>query len=604
MQNITKVLKLIKKNIWTLVGFESMFKIISLLIFTPLFLNIFKLITKITGYNYLSLENVTSFLTNPLTLIMLLILIMLMTFYTLFDISTIIIILDASYQNKQIKIFEAMLIAFQKCRNVLHLKNIPLAFLVLFLIPFLHIGVSSSFITTIKIPEFILDYILNNRLLTILVVILVFILVMILLRWLYSLHYYILENKSFKEARKSSIQLSHKKHLKDFITIVLVQFITTLIYLVLLFIGILLIITISEIFKNLLLKSLTTTIIWIFIALSFVIYSALATPISYATLSIMYYFHKNAKHEKIHFVALNENDNKTNLWLKKTCWGLGILSLIIGTIFTYGLYQGKYNFNIEYLRTLEVTAHRGASILYPENTMSAFIGAKELGADWIELDVQQSKDGEIIVIHDTNFKRTTGVDKNTWELTLDEIEQLDAGRVFSEQYQNEKIPLLKDVLAYAKDNNIRLNIELKPTGYETDFEQKVVDIIKENHFEQNCVITSQVYNVLEKVKAYDADVKTVYVMSLAYGDILSLKAADNFSIEASSINKSLVKKIHNEGKEIYAWTVNTEENIRKMIDLNVDNIITDNITLAKDIIYSSKTSNVINEYVKFVQNIF
>ena len=92
-------------------------------------------------------------------------------------------------------------------------------------------------------------------------------------------------------------------------------------------------------------------------------------------------------------------------------------------------------------------------------------------------------------------------------------------------------------------------------------------------------------------------------MSLAYGDITKLQAADSFSIEASSVTKKLVNKVHNEGKELYAWTVNTEDNIRKMIDLKVDNIITDNISLAKDIIYSSKTSNVIQEYIKWVNDV-
>ena len=93
-------------------------------------------------------------------------------------------------------------------------------------------------------------------------------------------------------------------------------------------------------------------------------------------------------------------------------------------------------------------------------------------------------------------------------------------------------------------------------------------------------------------------------MSLAYGDVLKLKAADGFSIEESSINKTLVKKIHNSGREVYAWTVNNKDNMNKMIDLKVDNIITDNITLAKDTIYESKTSNIINEYIKFVQKLF
>ena len=151
---------------------------------------------------------------------------------------------------------------------------------------------------------------------------------------------------------------------------------------------------------------------------------------------------------------------------------------------------------------------------------------------------------------------------------------------------------------------MKLNIELKPTGHEKEFEKQVVEIIKEKDFSEDCVITSQVYKVLENVKKADERVKTVYVMSLAYGKITDLKYADNFSVEASSANKKLVNRVHKEGKELYVWTINSKENIEKMIELNVDNIITDNITLAKDTIYASKTSNVINEYVKLVRQIF
>lgn len=231
-------------------------------------------------------------------------------------------------------------------------------------------------------------------------------------------------------------------------------------------------------------------------------------------------------------------------------------------------------------------------------------GAKNLGTDWIELDVQQTKDGKIIVIHDTNFKRTTGVNKNTWELTSDEVKKLDAGSWFDEKYEGEKIPFLEEVIEFAKMNNIRLNIELKPTGHETGFEKNVIDIINKANFKDRCVVTSLVYDVLENVKKYDKDIKTVYVMGLAYGDITALKAADHFSVEATSITENLVSHVHREGKQIYAWTVNTKESIQEMVDLNVDNIVTDNIELAKDIIYASKTSNVLNEYIRRIENIF
>ncbi len=148
-----------------------------------------------------------------------------------------------------------------------------------------------------------------------------------------------------------------------------------------------------------------------------------------------------------------------------------------------------------------------------------------------------------------------------------------------------------------------MNIELKPSGHEQNFEQCVVDLIRAENFEENCVVTSISYETLERVKAYDQDIQTVYVMSLAYGDITKLAAADHFSIEASSISREMVADNHYAGKRVYAWTPNTQESISRMIELGVDNIVTDDVTLAKECIYISRTSDVVTEYVKWLQSI-
>ncbi len=165
------------------------------------------------------------------------------------------------------------------------------------------------------------------------------------------------------------------------------------------------------------------------------------------------------------------------------------------------------------------------------------------------------------------------------------------------------MPLLSEVIAFAKKNKIKLNIEIKPSGHEKEFEKEVADIIEAEDFYNNCVVTSQVYGVLENIKAYNSRIQTVYVMSLAYGDINRLNAAGHFSIEASSITEKIVSDVHNAGKELYAWTVNTEESINRMIDLNVDNIITDDTALAKECIFLSKTSNVAAEYIKWLSKV-
>lgn len=606
MKKIQTIWQMLRMNMNSFLIFEFAFKILSLLIFTPLFLNIFNFIMNITGYKYITYENIGSFLSNPITIILLIVLILIMMVYTMFDITTIIVILDHSYHKKKIKVIDALKYSLKRCSHLFSLKNISLAFLILFLIPFLNLGITSGFISTISIPEFILDFINTNHKLTFLFILLMIILTIIFLNWLYSLHYQVLENISFKEARQKSRKLGRKKHLQDLLSIIIIQFVYVMFYIIYIILGILIIIILNQLFnKILLINSFMTTVIWFFIAISIVIFTLLSTPISFAIISVLFYYRKDQRKEKSKPLKIKiTNTKKKDLFLKKVVIVFILCAILGGTFFTYGLYKGKYNLNIAFTRTLEVTAHRGASITHPENTMAAFKEAKNLGTDWIELDVQQTKDKKIIVIHDHNLERTAKVNKNIWELTYDEIKELDVGSYLKEDFKEERIPLLKDVLTFAKENNLKLNIELKPTGHETDFEKNVIDLINEYDFKNDCVLTSQVYEVLEKIKDYDNDIKTVYVMSLAYGDITSLTKADHFSIESTSITSSLVKKVHSEGKELYAWTVNTEENINKMINLKVDNIITDDITLAKDTIYRSKTSNLINEYIKLVENIF
>ncbi len=607
MGKVRQLGRLVKRNRWALAKFEITFKLLTFLVAVPLFSGSVRLVMKLTGYEYLTVENVVSFAIHPLTIVSFLALLLLMTAYAMFDITTVVIILDQSCQNRKACLQDVMRISARKCGKLFRFRSLSLAFLILFLIPFLNLGLATGVISTIQVPGFIQDYILQNRILLVLCSGLVAFLAALLLRWLYSLHYLILEDMPFGEARKHSCRLGAGRHIKDLFSLVSMQLVISLVFLGCVMIGILLIMAVDSLLENLtLLNSFVSTIIWMFIALSAAVFMSLSMPFGYAGISVLFYKHKQELGEEIRSLKLEDGDRgaKDNSRMRAVGFGIVIAALALGTVFTYGLQLGKYNLNIEYARTTEVTAHRGASVDYPENTMSAFRGAAELGADWIELDVQQTQDGRIIVIHDTNFKRTTGVNKNTWELTYEEVSRLDAGSFFGPDYAGERIPLLSEVVEFARENLIKLNIELKPTGYERDFEKKVVDIVTERDFLDKCVITSQVYQVLENVKEYSPEAQTVYVMSLAYGNITKLEAADHFSVEAANVTENLVDRVHGEGKQLYAWTVNTESGIRRMVELNVDNVITDNVILAKETIYAEKTSDLISEYVKLLEKIF
>lgn len=600
---INKIKNMLFYNFQELVTFQTVFKVTSFLIFAPLFLNLFNIIMKITGYEYLTIENLFNFVTNPLVIIMLLLLILFMMVYTFFDLSTIIIILDASYQKKKIDIKEVLTISVRKSVEVFKFKNIALAFMILFLIPFLNIGIVSGFVSSIKIPEFIMDYINNNLLFMGIFWIVFGLLTILLLRWLYAVFYYVLENCDFKEARKRSINLSQHSRFKDLVKLVAIQGIVYALYIIFLLIGIALIYLFYKLLsKVMIIGSIFITIIGIFLALSLIIFAALSMPLSYAVISIMFYRHKEKNSENIKHINFNKR-KKIVITTKK--WqhfkvSLVIIAIATGSVFTYGVATNKYNFNIEYIKNTEITAHRGDSLNYPENTILAFTSALDKNADWVELDVQLTKDKQIVVSHDANLRRIAGIDKNISDLTYDELQQIE----ISKSYPNVRIPLLSEVFKWGILNNISFNVELKPYDNETSLVEKTIELILKYHLEDRVILTSGKYSILEDVKAINNKIKTAYIMSLAYGDILKLDKADNFSIEASSISKELVKKLHNQGKEVYAWTVNTKDSINKMLDLNVDNIITDDVDLARKLLFESKSSNLVFVYLKMIEEIF
>ena len=599
---INKIKNMLLYNIRELIMFQGTFKVTSFLIFTPLFLNLFNIIMQITGYDYLTLENISSFLLNPLVLIMLILLVLFMMVYTFFDLSTIIIILDASYQKKKIELREVLGLSLRKSIEVFKIKNIPLAFMILFLIPFLNIGVVSGFVSSIKIPEFIMDYI-NGNVLFMSVFWGGFILLSILLlRWLYAIHYYVLENCDFKEARLRSINLGKKRYLFDLGRLVLFQGIGYLIYIVFVLIGLALIYLIYKLLsKILIISSVFITIIGLFLALSLIGFASLSMPLCYAVLSIMYYQKKEKKGETIRHIKFNK---KKRIVIPTKRWqhfkvSLGLIAILTGSVFTYGIVTNKYNFNIEYIKNTEITAHRGDTSLYPENTIEAFKSAVEKQTDWIELDIQETKDKKIVVSHDANLKRVAGIDRNIYDMTYDEVESVKLSEI-----GNIRIPSLEEVLKWMILTNVKLNIELKPYTDDGSLVKNTIDLIEKYHLEDRVVLSSGKYSILENIKEINKEIQTAYIMSIAYGDLLKLDKADNFSLEASMINASLIKKAHNNGKEIYAWTVDSKDNINKMLELNVDNIITDDVELTYKLLFASKSSNLVAVYLKWIERIF
>ncbi|NFO12457.1 glycerophosphodiester phosphodiesterase [Clostridium botulinum] len=600
-----QVLSLLKFNIATMVKFELIYKVLSTLVFIPLAVLLLDFSMSITGYNYLTIENIGSYISNPKSLLIFIILILLLTFFSMIDISAVIYIIDGSKHGKHITLKQVINFAYQNSRRVFRRKNFFIALFVLLILPVVNIGMASGLITYIAIPEFIMDFITANRFLSITWVLLMSGIVIFTVRRLYCFHYFTLEGCQFDEAKKRSCQLQKGHWLSDFFTLLILQVMCFILFFVVMGILIALIIFFATIFDvQSVFYSIILGIIAFISIVTLIIYLCLMVPISFSCISILYYNHKNRIGEKIATIDDSEVLKKHSLKFK-IITGLLVISCVgIISTFSYLVFNNQLDLNIEYITLTEVSAHRGASINYPENTMKAFEMAVEQNADWIELDVQLTSDGIPVIMHDSNLYRITGVNKNIWEVTYNDIKDLDCSSWFSSEFAGERISTLGEVLDFAKKEHIKLNIELKPTGYEKDFEKIVIDTINQKNFKNSCVVTSQEYSTLQRIKEYDQEIKTIYVMSIALGDITELTEADGFSVEASFITPRLVSMVHNSGKKVFAWTVNTRENMDKMIEMNVDNIVTDNIALAKAAVYESRSGNLVRNYILTIIKLF
>ena len=221
-----------------------------------------------------------------------------------------------------------------------------------------------------------------------------------------------------------------------------------------------------------------------------------------------------------------------------------------------------------------IVAHRGASRAAPENTLAAMSKAIEFGADYAECDVFQIKDGEIVLFHDEEMERTTGKEGMIWDYTLAELKEMEAGSWFKEEFRGEPIPTLQEVIRFVR-GKIKLNIEIKISGNDPDIAQKVVDIIRSEGIENECMITSFEKPVIEKVKEIAPKMITGFIFDEEHPPDIFEGSWEYVCSKRNIVDEEFVQEAKRNGKKIFVWTVNYPAEMEKLISLGVDGIITD-----------------------------
>ncbi len=225
----------------------------------------------------------------------------------------------------------------------------------------------------------------------------------------------------------------------------------------------------------------------------------------------------------------------------------------------------------------KIIAHRGFSGITPENTLISFQKAIECGADYFELDIHKTKDDSIVVIHDESIDRTSSNDMKgeIAEMTYSELNAVRVGfsKEFGDKYKNEKIPTLREALELAK-GKIKVCIEIKVY----DVEKEVLNIVNDLGVNDEVIIFSFYYPVLTKIRELDKNIPILFLVNNA--DIMILDSARAIGSNAigsgngTAVTREFLDIAHNNGMEVWIWTVNDEDEMQKFIDIGIDGLIT------------------------------
>jgi glycerophosphoryl diester phosphodiesterase len=227
-----------------------------------------------------------------------------------------------------------------------------------------------------------------------------------------------------------------------------------------------------------------------------------------------------------------------------------------------------------------VIGHRGASALAPENTLSAFELAIQQEADAIEFDVKLSSDKQVIVIHDPTLERTTNGMGKVAKTPLALLKDLDAGSKFSPKFAGEKIPTLEEVFeCFGK--KIFMNVEL--TNYSSPLDglvYQVSDLVRKHGLEKKVIFSSFFSRNLKLARQLMPEVPCGLLAYSGWMGYLPREFGWKNHYQAlhpysTDVNNILVQNVHAAGKRIHVWTVNGEENYKRMLGLNIDGIFTD-----------------------------
>ena len=494
--------------------------------------------------------------------------IILLTILTLFflfamDINALVILCGRVLKGEKPNVFFCIKEGFVSLRRFISLRGLAVVLYLSLLSPILGFGVSISLTQNLYIPKFITSVIFATPVYLIGVIVVFAALIFLGVIFMFILHGTLLDDMKLKESGRTSVGLV-KKNWKDFLkNIVLFAVLYLLVFAVEFFV----------LFLAMLIKILIPIPESADLIVSLILLLVIAAPIFYTVLLFMpfYVLKITMLYNRYQSGGTWEYQKRANRKSPLVIANVVIVVLLIAGITVTVAAAGEEFFKKEV--NTGYIAHRAGGNEAPENTVAGVDAAYALGASGAEIDIQRTSDGYYVVNHDADFSRTCGVNKKPSEMTLEEVKKLNV--------DGEPVATYEEMLEACR-GRLTLYVELKGETADQQMADDAVRIIKEYKMEDEAVLISLKYDLIDYIATNYPEMQTGYLAFVSFGDTASLNCS-YLALEEETATDSMIDAIHEKGKKIFVWTVNDEEDLYEFLNSDADEIITDNVSGAKRI---------------------
>lgn len=552
MNQIEKNLRLYLESVFFL-------RMLRMLIALPLLSYLFLQILRVTGLSSITENTLFEIFRHPVALIVLLLLGLTSVFFIYYEQAYYFILAYFQDTQQPYQLRTIIKKLNQKTRYIIHIQSFVFLIYFVLILPIASIGMSPGLAKSLYIPHFITDELMKFQGGWLVYFGVLAFIIYISLRLLFVVPYFVVEeNATILQAVKKSWQQTRRKSVLHLLYLGVIVGLYGLAMAGITAISLAPLMLIERIIPVAapVVAGVTLSLLQVLFFFSFGLLQGFFANVLYRLA-----YNRTGALSVVDAGAKGFFVMRWSKWLYPVLGAVFISTVIGNTVsLTKVLYQP----------TTQIIAHRGYMAEGVENTIGSLRAAKNAQADFVEMDVQQTKDQQFVVIHDTNLGRLANRPEQIKDLTLAELQEIQVSAAGFTDY----IPSFEDYMAVAKEIGIKLVVELKLHGSETeDMEEQFVKILQDANVATEYVVQSLDESAIARVKELAPEIKTGYLVALNIGN-LPQTSADMVVIEEFSLNERLMNQARDQGKGIAVWTVNQENLVRRAFGFNVDGIIT------------------------------